>query len=40
VTVFTKNRERLLAGEATQAFFNAVLDQARGLGLNTIGKNG
>ncbi len=29
VTVFTKNRERLLAGEVAQAFFNAVLDQAR-----------
>ena len=29
VTVFTKHRERLLAGEVAQAFFNAVLDQAR-----------
>ena len=29
VTVFSKNRERLLAGEVAQAFFNAVLDQAR-----------
>lgn len=29
VTVFTKNRERWLAGEVAQAFFNAVLDQAR-----------
>ena len=29
VTVFTKNRERLLAGEVAQAFFNAVRDQAR-----------
>jgi transposase len=29
VTVFTKNRERLLAGKVAQAFFNAVLDQAR-----------
>src|SRR5712691_10845538 len=29
VTVFTKNRERLLAGEVAQAFCNAVLDQAR-----------
>jgi hypothetical protein len=29
VTVFNKNRERLLAGEAAQAFFNAVLDQPR-----------
>ena len=26
VTVFTKNRERLLAGEVAHAFFNAVLD--------------
>lgn len=33
VTVFTKNRERLLAGEVAQAFFNAVLDQARSHGL-------
>jgi len=33
VTVFTKNRERLLAGEVAQAFFNAVLDQARTHGL-------
>ena len=29
VTVFTKNRERLLVGEVAQGFFNAVLDQAR-----------
>src|SRR5208282_3484707 len=28
VTVFTKNRERLLVGEVAQGFFNAVLDQA------------
>ena len=33
VTVFTKNRERLLAGEVAQAFFNAVLGQARTHGL-------
>ncbi len=29
VTVFTKNRERLLVGEVAQGFFNAVLEQAR-----------
>jgi hypothetical protein len=29
VTVFTKNRDRLLAGEIAQAFFDAVLTQAR-----------
>jgi len=29
VTVFTKNRERLLRGEVAQAFFDAVLRQAR-----------
>jgi len=28
-TVFTKNRERLLQGEIAQAFFQAVLEQAR-----------
>ena len=33
VTVFTKNRERLLAGEVAQAFFKAVLSQARTHGL-------
>ena len=33
VTVFTKNRERLLAGEVAQGFFNALLDQARTHGL-------
>ena len=33
VTVFTKNRERLLVAEAAQGFFNAVLDQADGQGL-------
>ena len=27
VTVFTKNRERLLVGEVAQGFFNAVLDK-------------
>ncbi|MGH9357702.1 MAG: IS5 family transposase [Terriglobia bacterium] len=32
-TVFTKNRERLLAGEVAQGFFAAVLDQARTRGL-------
>src|SRR5512135_489962 len=33
VTVFTKNRERLLAAEVAQGFFNAVLDQADSQGL-------
>jgi len=33
VTVFTKNRERLLVGEVAQGFFNAVLEQARAQGL-------
>jgi transposase len=33
VTVFTKNRERLLKGEVAQEFFNAVVDQARAQGL-------
>src|ERR1700681_2146298 len=32
-TVFTKNRERLLAGQVAQGFFNAVLDQAGAQGL-------
>jgi transposase len=32
-TVFTKNRERLLAGEVAQGFFTAVLGQAREHGL-------
>src|ERR1700680_3690894 len=30
VTVFTKNRDRLLEGEIAQEFFQAVLEQARG----------
>jgi len=33
VTVFTKNRERLLVAEVAQGFFNAVLDQAGARGL-------
>jgi transposase len=33
VTVFTKNRERLMAGEVAQKFFKAVVKQARGAGL-------
>jgi transposase len=33
VTVFTKNRERLMAGEVARKFFQAVLKQARGAGL-------
>jgi transposase len=32
-TVFTKNRERLLAGEVAEGFFTAVLGQARARGL-------
>ncbi|MGH9477564.1 MAG: IS5 family transposase [Terriglobales bacterium] len=32
-TVFTKNRERLLAGEVAQGFFDAVVEQARAQGL-------
>jgi transposase len=32
VTVFTKNRERLLAGELSQKLFQAVVRQARGRG--------
>jgi len=33
VTVFTKNRERLLKGEIAQAFFEKVLNQARAQSL-------
>ena len=33
VTLFTKNRERLIAGEVAQKFFQAVVQQARGAGL-------
>jgi transposase len=33
VTVFTKNRERLLVAEAAQGFFNTVVEQARAQGL-------
>ena len=33
VTVFTKNRERLLKGEVADGFFTAVVDQARAQGL-------
>jgi transposase len=33
VTVFTENRERLIAGEVAQKFFAAVLKQARGAAL-------
>src|SRR5271167_3568867 len=33
VTVFTKNRERLLAGEAAQGFFQQVVTQAQAQGL-------
>jgi transposase len=32
-TVFSKNRDRLLQGDIAQAFFDAVLDQARAKGL-------
>jgi transposase len=33
VTVFTKNRERLLEGAVAQGFFNAVVEHARAQGL-------
>ncbi len=33
VTVFTKNRDRLLGGEVAEAFFQAVLSEARSEGL-------
>src|ERR1019366_8673873 len=33
VTVFTKNRERLLKGDIAQAFFEKVLNQARAQSL-------
>lgn len=33
VTVFTKNRNRLLEGEIAESFFQAVLEQAREAGL-------
>jgi transposase len=33
VTVFTKNRERLVHGDIAEAFFQAVLQQARGRNL-------
>src|ERR1700751_2469947 len=33
VTVFTKNRERLLVGEVARAFFTAVVEQADAQGL-------
>src|SRR6202041_1885672 len=33
VTVFTKNRERLLVGEVAQGFFNPVVEQAAAQGL-------
>lgn len=33
VSVFTKNRERLIQGDVAQAFFTAVVDQARARGL-------
>src|SRR5438552_6332118 len=33
VTVFTKNRERLMAGEISRKVFEAVLKQARGAAL-------
>nr|BAL57126.1 transposase [uncultured prokaryote] len=32
-TTFTKNRQRLLAGEVAQRFFQEVVSEARGLGL-------
>jgi transposase len=36
VTVFTKNRERLLAGEVAQAFFEVVVTQARARQLLSV----
>jgi len=33
VTVFTKNRDRLLSGEIAESFFQAILEQARAAGL-------
>jgi len=33
VTVFTKNRNRLLEGEIAEGFFQAVLEEARGAGV-------
>ena len=33
VTVFTKNRNRLLEGEVAEGFFTAVVGQARAQGL-------
>ena len=33
MTVFTKNRERLLVGEVAQGFFTAVVEQAGAQGL-------
>src|ERR1700687_5176384 len=33
VTVYTKNRERLLVGEVAEGFFNAVVEQAATQGL-------
>lgn len=35
VTVFTKNRERLLKGDVAEAFFSAVLSQAQETGLTS-----
>ena len=32
-TTFSKNRERLLKGDIAEAFFNQVLERARGYGL-------
>lgn len=32
-TVFSKNRDRLLAGDVARSFFEKVLDQARGRNL-------
>ena len=36
VTVFTKNRKRLLVGEVAQGFFNAVVEQADVRGLLSL----
>ncbi len=39
VTVFTKNRERLIEGEIAKAFFDQVLAQAAKQGLLSDGRN-
>ena len=36
VTVFTKNRDRLLKAEVARRFFDLVVDEARGLDLMSL----